>query len=40
MIIVPGPHGGYWIKDGDKVVLWVWCKERAEQCLKEIEDGK
>lgn len=38
LTIVPGPHEGFWIKDGDKVLMWTADRVRAEWRLKEMED--
>jgi len=36
--VVPGPHGGYWVKNGGRVVLWAYSMELAERRRKEMED--
>jgi hypothetical protein len=36
MNIVAAPHGGFWIKDGDKVIMWLYKMEIAEERLKEL----
>lgn len=40
MVIVPGPHQGYWIKEGEVVILWAHSKEHAEEKLKELKGDK
>lgn len=37
LIITEGPHQGWWIKDGDKVIIWCYSKEHAEIKLKELQ---
>jgi len=37
LVIEKGPHDGYWIKDGDRVILWVYSKELAETRLNELQ---
>lgn len=34
--VVAGPHGGWWVKDGDKVLMWSYSKEHAEQYKEEL----
>jgi hypothetical protein len=35
-LVVPGPYDGWWIKDGDKVLLWAYSHELARRRLKEM----
>ncbi len=40
MEITQGPHDGYWIKDGDKVIMWCYSKESAERRLNDLKENK
>jgi len=36
MTLKPGPHGGTWIMDGDRVLVWVYSEERAMKLLEKL----
>jgi hypothetical protein len=40
LTIKQGPHDGWWVMDGEKILVWCYCKELAETRLKDLEEGK
>ncbi len=36
MTIKQGPHSGWWIMEGEKVVLWCYSEELAKLRLEEL----
>lgn len=36
MELKQGPYDGWWVMDGDKILIWCYTKELAEKRLVEM----